>query len=60
MASQTTTKKNNGQISHFFALVSKMDHIKKKQDRRYSDPKARNGLKIKKNKIHQKNLWKKI
>ena len=28
-----------------------------KQDRRYSDPKARNGSKIKKNKIRRKNLF---
>ena len=34
-------------------LMSKIDQIKKKQDRRYSDPKARNGSKIKKNKIRR-------
>ena len=52
MASQTTTKKNNGQISHFFALVSKMDHIKKNKIE--GTPILKLAM-VKRSKIHQEN-----
>ena len=37
-----------------------MVNFREKQDRRYSDPKARNGSKMKKNKIRRKNLLQKF